>query len=523
MTPSEAAVMEGSCGFVISQVSRRTAVGLLIGGCAASVRPSVAWARASGTTSLDGLPRVSPESEGVDARVILAFLSDVQAAGIELHSFMLARRGNVVAEGWWLPYRADRKHMMHSLTKSVTACAVGLALEERRFKLRDPVVSFFPDELPPTFNDNLQAMTVEDLLSMRTGHDHMVSGAAWRGIQTSWVAEFFKIPVVEKPGTRFVYTSAATYMLSAIVSKTTGKSTQEYLRPRLFDPLGIHDEEWLPGPQGITPGANGLSWRTADSLKLGLLHAQRGVWRGRQVLPAAWVADVQQPHGGNTYGYQWWRGPDGAYFAAGLFGQFAFVFPGAEAALAITAAIQDEDTLEPLVWKHFLRAFADGTLRHNGNAVTALRRATLDLSLQRPMAATASPKAPGISGRRYVVDPNEDQVTALSLIFESDRCVFTLIDDKGAHTVVCGVGHWIEGDTTLPGAKLHHEYRPDVMRVVAGGKWIDPATFEMTWQFVETAFRDTATCRFDGDRISFDRRVNVNSAALFRPILVGHL
>jgi CubicO group peptidase (beta-lactamase class C family) len=91
---------------------------------------------------------------------VLAFLADVEATGLELHSFMLARHGYVLAEGWWSPYRADRPHLMHSLTKSVTACAVGLALKDGRFRLTDSVTSFIPEELPASVSDNLRAMTI---------------------------------------------------------------------------------------------------------------------------------------------------------------------------------------------------------------------------------------------------------------------------------------------------------------------------------------------------------------------------
>ena len=105
-------------------------------------------------------------------------------------------------------------------------------------------------------------MTVEDLLTMRTGHASMTSGSVWRPIKTSWVAEFFKIPVVYQPGTKWVYTSAATYLLSAIVTKTTGQPVADYLKPRLFDPLDISGYQWPVGPENISPGANGLSWKT---------------------------------------------------------------------------------------------------------------------------------------------------------------------------------------------------------------------------------------------------------------------
>jgi hypothetical protein len=81
------------------------------------------------------------------------------------------------------------------LTKSVTVGAVGMALAAGKFKLTDKVISFYPDELPAQVSNNLVAMTVEDLLTMKTGHDSETSGSKWRAIKTSWVAEFYKIPV----------------------------------------------------------------------------------------------------------------------------------------------------------------------------------------------------------------------------------------------------------------------------------------------------------------------------------------
>ena len=268
------------------QLSRRRFGALAMGGCAYLLVDGV-FSRASARSLPegvmpvaspeygDGLPRSTPEAQGVRSEDLLAFLDEVERAGLELHSFMLMRNGHVIAEAWWWPYGADRVHMTHSLTKSVTATAVGLAIDEGRFGLDDKVAGFFPEYVPRNASDHLRAMTVRDLLTMRTGHDRETSGSVWRPIKTSWVAEFFKIPVVHAPGTHFQYTSAASYMLSAIVSKTTGQSMAEYLKPRFFAPLGIDRWRWDTSPGGISPGGNGLSWNTAASLKLGAVHAQR--------------------------------------------------------------------------------------------------------------------------------------------------------------------------------------------------------------------------------------------------------
>ena len=220
-------------------LSRRQVLGALVTGAGCSLVPAAFISPSTGHAAMnydDGLPRISPGEAGVDPRAVLDFIDRVFAKNLQLHSFMLFRGGHVVAEGWSWPYRRNRPHMMHSLTKSVTACGVGIAIDEGNFSLDDKVISFFPDELPAEVNENLEAMTVRDLLTMQSGHAKSVSGSVFRQIDTSWVAEFFRIPVVFEPGSHFVYSSALSFMLSAIVTATTGQSVREYLEPRVFRP-----------------------------------------------------------------------------------------------------------------------------------------------------------------------------------------------------------------------------------------------------------------------------------------------
>jgi CubicO group peptidase (beta-lactamase class C family) len=502
-------------------MTRRRFTELVVGSAAgllAAPRMSAAWSAEAVAAPGDGLPRERPEARGVDPRAIVAFLDEVAGAGLELHSFMLARGGDVIAEAWWEPYRPDRVHMMHSLTKSVAVSGVALALKERLFSIDDKVVSFFPDELPAQVGDHLAAMTVRDLLTMRTGHEKEISGSVWRQIKTSWVAEFFKVPVVHRPGTRFVYSSAASFMLSAIVTKVTGQTLRDYMEPRFFRPLGISGLSWDVGPGGINPGGNGLSWKTADSLKLGMLYAQQGRWNGEQVLTPEWVREATRPQvAEGEYGYQWWIGPGRAFYAVGLFTQMSIVFPEHDAVLAVTSAIEESEQLTPIVWKHFPAAFAGARRPADAAAHAALVERTRSLSVLPSLGAASSQLAERISGKPYRARPNAEAIESLRFDFAGDRCRFTLRDARGEHVVDVGLGRWIEGRTSMTGNKLHHQYQPESMVVVAGGQWTAPDTFQMTWQFAETAFRDTVTCRFAGDAVTFDRSVNLNSAATSLP------
>jgi CubicO group peptidase (beta-lactamase class C family) len=503
-------------------MTRRRFTGLALGGAGsllAAPRLSGAWSTAeTDGPPGDGLARAHPDAHGVDPRAIVAFLDEVAGTKLELHSFMLARGGDVIAEAWWSPYRAGRPHMMHSLTKSVAVSGVAVALKEKLFSIDDKVISFFPDELPAQVSDNLAAMTVRDLLTMRTGHENEISGSVWRQIKTSWVAEFFKVPVVHRPGTRFVYSSAASFMLSAIVTKVTGQTLRDYMEPRFFRPLGISGLSWDVGPGGINPGGNGLTWKTVDSLKLGMLYAQKGRWNGQQILTPEWVEEATRSQvAEGEYGYQWWIGPGKAFYAVGLFTQMSIVFPEHDAVLAVTSAIDESEQLTPIVWKHFPAAFAGERRPADAAAHAALVERTRNLSVLPSLGAASSELAGRISGKPYRARPNAEAIESLRFDFAGDRCRFTLRDARGEHAADVGLGRWIEGRTSMTGNKLHHQYQPESMVVVAGGQWTAPDTFQMTWQFAETAFRDTVVCRFTDDTVTFDRSVNVNSAALSLP------
>lgn len=473
----------------------------------------------------DGFERAAPHDHGVDARAISAFLDDSAALGVEFNSFMLWRAGAVIAEGWWRPYGPERRHMMHSATKGFLSAAIGLAVHEKRFALEDRVISFFPEHIPTSVSDHLSAMTVEDLLTQTSGHAHGTSGANWRSIPSSWIAEFLKISVPYAPGEKFRYSSATSFMLSAIITKTTGDNAHSYLRPRLLEPLGITDFTWDLGPENINPGGNGASCRTADLLKLAVLHLQGGVWQGRQILPAEWVRQATSPQRGNPYGYHWWIGPGNSFFAYGMFGQFAFVFPKHDAILVTTAATAyGEEPLRSLVWHHFPAAFDRVIAAHPAPLERALDDRIRNLTLLEPPAAPSSPLARDISGVTFEAEPNEDRIEWVRLTFDGNRCVFESRDAKGQHQVVIGLSDWIESDTSISGAPLHHGYEPPSMRVVAAGRWRTPDTFEATWQFVETAFRDRVLVQFDdsGGRLTLARDVNTNSMSPVRPRVVAH-
>jgi CubicO group peptidase (beta-lactamase class C family) len=456
---------------------------------------------------------------GLSAGGVLALLDAFDAAGLELHSIMVARKGKVAVEGWWSPYAAARPHMLHSVTKAFTATGVGMAVHEGLVRLDDRVVSYFPERA--VADGHLRAMRVRDLLAQTSGHGHGVSGSIWRGIATSWVDEFLKIAVPYEPGTHFQYSSATSFMLSAIVTRVSGLSLHDFLAPRLFAPLAMRSIRWDVGPEGINPGGNGISATTEDMLKLAVLHAADGRWEGRQILPPGWVAAASQPAEGRPYGFHWWVLPGTpGFFAFGAFGQYAFVFPEHELAIAITAAVpgsisRPDVGIPPLVWACLPRIVsgADESESTSEALAARLRSAALPITPNSSAAGCAA----DVSGARYRASANAHGIEAIGVDFCEGRCTLQITQNGRLHKIEAGRdGSLVESSTTLPGGDLHHGYEPPSLVTVAGAAWTAPRTLTIACQYVETAFRDCFDIEFGPGELVLSRTVNVNGAATSR-------
>jgi CubicO group peptidase (beta-lactamase class C family) len=466
------------------------------------------------------LPRSAPEAQGIPSAAVLAFLDTIASNNLELHSLMLLRHGHVVAEGWWHPYAADIPHMLFSLTKSFTSTACGFAVTEGRLTVDDPVVSFFPDLLPKRVSKNLAAMRVRDLLTMTTGH--AVEPAPDRD-KGDWTRAFLAAPVKYKPGTHFLYNSQASNVISAIIQRLTGERLVDYLRPRLFEPLGIPAPEWEMTPDGICTGGWGLFLRTEDIARFGQTLLQGGMWQGRQVIPAGWVAEAtarQVPNGTDPmsdwaqgYGYQYWRCRHNAFRGDGAFGQYCIVMPEQDMVMAMTSGAGNMQAVLDAVWEHILPAAEDGARPADPWAGGQLRERLAGLILAAPSGLPKPPLAAQVSGRCYVLPDNTDGLHALAFDFSDPQPVLTLEDATKAYPVTVGEGEWVRG--------MAPALRGMVIPVAAAGAWTAADTFLVQLRYYGTPFSRTLTCRFDGDTVTVDAKLNVNFGLLEQPQLVG--
>ena len=367
------------------------------------------------------LPVGAPADEGVDAKGVQAFLDALEAIpDTTPHGLMVLRHGKVVADGWWAPCTAERPQLLYSLSKSFTSAAAGLAVADGLLDLDATVLSYFPELDADVTDPRSRAMLVRHIASMSSGHLAETWATAERLGDGEPVRGFLSIPPDRDPGTVFAYNQPTTYTLAAIIQRRTGQSLTGYLRPRLLDPLGIGPTGWMRDDTGRELGFSGLFATTDAVARLGQLHLDGGRWEGRQLLPAAWVAEATRPHVANPemdnpdwrqgYGLQFWMARHG-YRGDGAFGQFCVVLPEHDAVVALTSEAPDMQAVLDAVWQHLLPAFRPepltGAALADALAEDRALRARLDALAVPPLVVSPGPDDPAAwSGARFTrVDP----------------------------------------------------------------------------------------------------------------------
>jgi Beta-lactamase len=469
------------------------------------------WQMLSNCFAAD-LPRSTPELQGVSSAAIYEFVERANTQVDSLNSFMMLRHGQVIAEAWWTPYNPQSRHSLYSLSKSFTSTAVGLAAAEGKLSVDDEVLKFFPDQSAATVPNNLKLMRVSDLLRMNTGHQTEPP----RPLDQSWVKAFLEHHVPFKPGTHFMYNTSATYMQSAIVQKATGKNVLEFLRPRLFEPLGIENPTWEMSPEGIATGGYGLSIRTEDIAKFGQLYLQQGNWNGKQLVPAAWIqtATARQTSNGSNpksdwdqgYGYQFWRCRHGAYRGDGAFGQYCIVMPEQDTVIAITSGLKDMQSVLNLVWDHLLPNMHKEPLTENKTEHAKLVSYLQTLKL-RPQTGTAT--ASITTQKVYRFADNEAKLESLQL--QATTLIAKVAGKE--YRLSCPKNTW---------EKSVFAWSRNAEQPAAGsGAWTEDDTFTAKICFYETPFVVTVRLKFTEQDVECTSETNVGFGSTKETTLLG--
>ncbi|TDB62730.1 serine hydrolase domain-containing protein [Arundinibacter roseus] len=460
-----------------------------------------------------GLPRKSPESQGVSSVAVRNFLKATKASGLEWHSFMLLRHGNVVAEGWWKPFQADYMHTLYSLSKSFTSTAIGFLVQEGKISVNDPVIQFFPDDLPDRVSDHLKAMKIKNLLTMNTGHESDTMPQLRAQEPQSWVKSFLAHPVVHLPGSHFLYNTGATYMLGAIIHKVTGQTLEQYLQPRLFGPLNITGYDWEKSPEGLNTAGYGLRVKTEDIAKLGQLYLKKGKWQGKQLLSPSWIEEATSKQttsqaGDNDwsqgYGYQFWRCKPGFYRGDGAYGQFCMVMPEQDAVLVMTSESWDLQKSMDVAYQTLLPAFQTKPLATNASELAALKDDISKLEIPVAKASVTSPESARHGGKSFRVNANAYGVTQLEVGLNKDTCVLKMATTQGEIKITAGWEKWYVNSQTMPYIFPVATRIAIPSKIAASATWINESTLQLDLKFVEAIHGDSLTLTFEKDSVRMD-------------------
>jgi CubicO group peptidase (beta-lactamase class C family) len=348
-----------------------TAIAIMI--CAAPQYAQAQSACNPPQAGLDSWQIATPESVGLSSNVLCSMVKWLEESKkVDVHAVVIARHGKLAFEHYFtgddehlghsvgkVAFNAQTRHDERSVSKSVTALLVGIAIGRGRIKsIDEPIFSFFP-QYADLRSPEKARITLRDLLTMS-------SGLEWHEIDVGYTTNandeirmdlspephrYALTPsMVAAPGTQWNYDSGSTELLGAVLRKATGKPVNELARTLVFGPLGITDVEWYPFPDGNVSAAAGLRLRPRDLAKIGQLILQRGAWNGVQIVPASWIDAATSPHimgpGLFFYGYQFWLGRSLVNqhevlwaSAVGLGGQRVYVVPDLDLVVVVNAGM----------------------------------------------------------------------------------------------------------------------------------------------------------------------------------------
>lgn len=433
------------------------------------------------------MPRSTPSGHGVDARRLLALLDTFEAPGHGLHSLMVARHGQVIAEGWWAPYGRDRVHLGYSLSKSFTATVLGHLVGQGVIDLDAPVWSYLADldSVPVSW----RRVSVRNCITMTVGHTadawewRTGSGASPSGPDS----EDALLPLIlerepdGEPGRVWAYNQVGTYLVAQAIVAATGEPLSVHLRRLLLDPFGGAAAKAQRTAQGRDLGFSGLHITTPAILALAQSWLDGGIWRGERVVPVDYAAMAPSPTAASMagdgtgdwacgYGYSFWGSRHG-YRGDGAFGQFAVVLPEQDMVVAVTSEVEVMQEVLDTLWEHLLPA-VDAEPDRDADAELARRLASLE--------------HPPLSGqeRRASADLARDPASQLPETFSAASLEATeeghllrVVHPEGELITRVGDGRWLESRWPTP--------RGPELSVVASGAWHD-GVFTAQVRLIET-------------------------------------
>ena len=332
----------------------------------------------------NGWQNSTPADQGMDESILQAMVDHIIDEDLDVHSVIVIRNGCIVLEEYPNPFQGQPRtqsyngtHYLYSSTKSFTSCMIGIAIHKGFLdNTSQTVLSIFPDMTFANVDERKERMTIDDLLTMRSGLPWDETSAPFSSPDNDvWQVNFnssggvqfvLDQPMEGEPGEYFHYNTGASHILSGIVQEVTNMTMLEFAAANLFSPLGIDPYYWPDDTQGVTFGGFDLQLRPLDMAKFGYLFLNDGVWDGEQIVSSDWVHNstttVSTLSPTRGYSRQWWTMPDiGVFYTAGLYGQYIFVAPEEDLVAVFTSGYgaSDVDENPQMIRDYILPAVID--------------------------------------------------------------------------------------------------------------------------------------------------------------------
>lgn len=477
-----------------------------------------------------------PESVGVPSAALQAFVATIEAACPQPHGLLVARRGQIVAETYWAPYRAGEPHQLYSVSKTFLSAALAYAAADWQLSLDDPVLDYFPAAASAAPSAALRALRLRHLLTMQAGHEGQTVVRLGREPDADWATTILAQPIAHEPGTRFLYDAGCSYLLAAALERVTEQRLVEYLRPRLWEPLSIGTAgappRWETCPRGVCVGGWGLELTLRELAAFGAALLANETLPQGPVLPRGWAEEAGQPRvllggtlgGADAQGYGWhsWAGPYGSWRASGAFGQTCLVWPAQHLLVVLLGGLADDGPLLRAVWQ-LGGECSPGPLAANPAGGAALRAALDDRRLALAPPATDA-RASDIAGDWRLAD-NPQGLTGLGV--DLDTPALHLTGPAGTTTLPFGWGDdWRDGvglealgaaeglpagdeRSAAPGLDVRAGYQAGGGRPVAlAGGWLPDGALRLVGCFRHSPARLELTLRADGAGLRVERALH---------------
>lgn len=444
----------------------------------------------------------TPEALGLDSTVLARMVGDISEKKLNVHSITVIRHGYVVMDAYFYPFRPDTLHDVASVTKSVTSMLLGITVDKGLVSTDKRLLSFFPDEAPKDPEPSKKEITVDNVLTMRSGMDCGFKPGeqeleAMRHTD-NWVRYALAMPMINPPGTKFAYCSPGFHLVSSIVTAVTHEPEAEFARKNLFNPIGIGEVVWPADAQGRSHGWGDSHFYPADLARLGYLYLHQGKWNRKQVISANWVERSTAVHAntgrpGADYGYGWWLYPDQnppEVSANGRGGQKIAIWADKDMIVIVTGAGYPAREVEPVIASAIK---SDSALPPNveGDRTLSARIRDAEKAPDPEAVAPLPAMARQVSGNFYQLPRNRSRLDGIGLTFSG----------KDAQLKVRYLGQDLAMPIGLNGVYRLGPYGPLKLLAGARGHWTSDSDFLLDLNLISNINHYTLAMHFAGNSV----------------------